>query len=69
MAAVAEAGWPVVWSGGDDQGQRYASVEPPTGAAIVEITARTDALVGMADLVRDAAIGWDGSDPVRSLGG
>lgn len=69
MAAVADAGWPVVWSGGADQGQRYAYVEPPTGAAIAEITARTDALVGMAELVRGAAVDWDGSDPVRSLGG
>lgn len=69
MAAVADAGWPVVWAGGEDQGQRYAYVEPPTGAAIAEITARTDALVGMAELVRSAAVDWDGRDPIRSLGG
>jgi len=25
--------------------------------------------VGMADLVRSAAVDWDGSDPVRNLGG
>lgn len=67
MAAVADAGWPVVWAGGEDQGQRYAYVEPPTGAPILEITARTDALVGMAELVRDAAKDWTGADPVRVL--
>lgn len=67
MAAVSAAGWPVVWSGGEDQGQRYAYVQPPTGAAIAELTARTDALVGMAALVRDAAANWDGTDPVRAL--
>ena len=67
MAAVSAAGWPVVWSGGEDHGQRYAYVEPPTGAPIAELTARTDALVGMAALVRDAAANWDGTNPVREL--
>ena len=68
MAAVDEAGWPVVWVGGADQGQRYAYVEPPTGAAIAEITARTEALEGMASMVSAAAEDWDGSDPIRRLG-
>jgi catechol 2,3-dioxygenase-like lactoylglutathione lyase family enzyme len=68
MAAVRAAGWPVVWEGGEDQGQRYAYAEPPRGAPIVEITARTEAIVGMAELVRGAAENWDGRDPVRVLG-
>lgn len=63
------AGWPVVWSGGDDGGVRFAYVEPTAGAAeIYEITERSAALDGMAAMVRDAAAGWDGADPIRMLG-
>lgn len=69
MAAIRAAGWPVVWEGGEEQGQQYAYAEPPAGAAIAEITARTEALEGMAELVRSAAADWDGSDPVRILMG
>ena len=69
MAAIRAAGWPVVWEGGEDQGQRYAYGEPPAGAAIAELTARTDALEGLAELIRSAAADWDGSDPIRELGG
>jgi hypothetical protein len=69
MAAIRAAGWPVVWEGGEDQGQRYAYAEPPAGAAIAELTARTDALEGLAELIRSAAADWDGSDPIRELGG
>lgn len=36
MAKLAEAGWPLVWSGGEAEGVRFAYFEPPTGAAIVE---------------------------------
>jgi hypothetical protein len=28
----------------------------------------TEATSGMATFVRDAAAGWDGSDPIRNLG-
>jgi hypothetical protein len=69
MAAVRQAGWPVVWEGGEEQGVRYAYAEPPAGAAIAEITARTDATVGLAELVRSAAENWDGRDPIRVLSG
>ena len=68
MAAIADAGWPVVWSGGGDVGQRFAYAVPPTGAPIAEIAARTDTLVGMAAFIRAASDGWDGTDPVRTLG-
>ena len=62
------AGWPVVWSGGDDGAVRYAYLEPPAGpATIVEIMELNDLTLGMGRLVRDAAAGWDGVDPVRSL--
>lgn len=70
MRAVEAAGWPVVWSGGEDVGTRFAYVEPPNSpAAVVEIMELTEATTGMAAFIRDAAAGWDGSDPIRSLGG
>lgn len=73
MRAVAEAGWPVVWSGGEDVGTRFAYVEPPAGRAqvaqIIEIMELTEITSGMASFVRDAAANWDGSDPIRVLGG
>lgn len=69
MAAVAAAGWPVVWSGGEDGGVRFAYAEPGgVPAAIIEIMELTDASAGMATLVRRAAHGWDGGDPVREVG-
>ncbi|OBG95380.1 glyoxalase [Mycobacterium sp. E136] len=73
MRAIAEAGWPVVWSGGEDVGTRFAYVEPPAGRAqvaqIIEIMELTDITSGMASFVRDAAANWNGSDPIRVLGG
>ena len=52
--------------GGEDSGVPYAHFEPPGGqATIIEITKLTDAFAGMAKLVRDAADGWDGTDPIR----
>jgi catechol 2,3-dioxygenase-like lactoylglutathione lyase family enzyme len=69
MRAVGEAGWPVVWSGGEDVGTRFVYVEPPNSpATIIEIMELTDITTGMAKFVRDAAEGWDGSDPIRNLG-
>jgi len=67
MAKLTEAGWPQVWSGGEGEGVRFAYFEPPTGAAIVEIMELTEASAGMGAYVREQAIGWDGSDPVREL--
>lgn len=75
MASVAAAGWPVVWSGGEGQGVRYAYIEPGGSesvgrlATIIEIMELTDDSAGMAAFVRQAAEGWDGSDPIRELGG
>ncbi|OAA27146.1 Glyoxalase/Bleomycin resistance protein/Dioxygenase superfamily protein [Frankia sp. EI5c] len=70
MSSVAAAGWPVVWSGGgEDGGTRYAYFEPPAGpATIIEIMELNPATEGMAKLVREAAAGWDGTDPVRAIG-
>jgi Glyoxalase/Bleomycin resistance protein/Dioxygenase superfamily len=62
-------GWPVVWSGGDEGSTRFAYLAPPAGPVpileLMELTAGTEHL---ARLVRDAAAGWDGTDPVRRLG-
>lgn len=68
MRSVADAGWPVVWIGGQDVGTRFAYVEPADSpAAIIEIMELTEATSVMATFVRDAAAGWDGSDPIREL--
>jgi catechol 2,3-dioxygenase-like lactoylglutathione lyase family enzyme len=70
MQAVEDAGWPIVWSGGEDVGTRFAYAEPPgCPATIIEIMELTEGSSGMATFVRDAADGWDGSDPIRNLGG
>jgi hypothetical protein len=70
MDAVADAGWPVVWSGGEGFGVRFAYVEPPNSpATVVEISELTDATVASSTFIRDAAASWDGTDPIRELGG
>jgi hypothetical protein len=70
MQKVEHAGWPVVWSGGEGLGVRFAYVEPPDSpAAIIEISELTDTAVASSTFIRDAAAGWDGSDPVRNLFG
>jgi Glyoxalase/Bleomycin resistance protein/Dioxygenase superfamily len=63
------AGWPVVWSGGHAEGVRYAYVEPAGGpATIYEIMELTDLSSGFNKVIRDAADGWDGTDPIRIVG-
>jgi catechol 2,3-dioxygenase-like lactoylglutathione lyase family enzyme len=73
MKAVEEAGWPVVWSGGEGLGVRFAYVEPPNSPAhisqIIEISQLTDAQAGVAKFIRDAATNWDGSNPIREMNG
>jgi hypothetical protein len=73
MKAVLDAGWPVVWSGGEGFGVRFAYVEPPNSPAyisqIVEISELTEAQAASAKFIRDAAASWDGSDPIREMGG
>ena len=70
MRAVGAAGWPAVWSGGEDVGTRFAYVEPPgSPAAVIEIMELNDMTAGMGTFVRDAAANWDGTDPIRVLGG
>jgi hypothetical protein len=70
MKAIETAGWPVVWSGGEGFGVRFAYVEPPNSpATIVEISELTEAQAASARFIRDAAATWDGSDPIREMGG
>jgi hypothetical protein len=69
MAGITAAGYPIVWSGGDDGGVRFAYFEPPAGpAAIIEIMELNDSTRGMGEFIRAAAADWDGSDPIRALG-
>ena len=70
--SVRDAGWPVVWSGGEDVGTRFAYVEPPNSPAHDHRDHRKterSRRPGMGKFVRDAAQNWDGSDPIRVLGG
>lgn len=70
MRAVEAAGWPVVWSGGEGYGVRFAYVEPPNApAAVIEISELTDATAANAIFIHDAAAEWDGNNPVRELNG
>ena len=44
MNEVEKAGWPVVWSGGEGYGVRFAYVEPPNAPApVIEISELTEA--------------------------
>src|SRR5262249_47154302 len=55
MEAVKQAGWPVVWSGGENFGVRFAYVEPPhSPATVVEISELTEAQAAAAKFIRDA---------------
>jgi hypothetical protein len=68
VQSAQNAGWPVVWSGGENDGVRYAYAALPAGpASIIEIMELNEATTGLAEFVRAAAAGWDGSDPIRSL--
>lgn len=69
MESVHDAGWPVVWSGGEGLGVRFAYVQPEgCPAEVIEISEFNDATAGMAQFVREAAANWDGSDAIRVLG-
>ena len=68
MYEVEKAGWPVVWSGGEGYGVRFAYVEPPNApAAVIEISELTEATAANAVFIHDAAAEWDGTNPVRDL--
>ena len=66
MKAVEQARWPVAWSGGEGFGVRFAYVEPPNSpATIIEISELTETTRASAAYIREAAVNWDGSDPIR----
>jgi catechol 2,3-dioxygenase-like lactoylglutathione lyase family enzyme len=66
MEAVEDAGWPIVWSGGEGLGVRFAYVEPMDGPpAVIEISELTETALANSTYIRDSAAGWDGSDPIR----
>lgn len=69
VAAAEAAGWPVVWTGGEDTATRFAYVEPPQGspATIYELMELTEATEGMGAFFRDAAKDWDGTEPIREI--
>lgn len=58
----------MIWSSAEEGGVRYAYAEPPAGVAtVVELMEFTDITEGLAKFVREAAEGWDGTDPIRAL--
>ena len=66
---AAGAGWPLVHSGDTGGLAQFAYYD--TGAVtstVIEVMEMTDATRWMVTTVRDASVGWDGSDPVRTLG-
>ena len=70
MKAVVDAGWPVVWSGGEGFGARFAYVEPPNspGLTIVEII-RTHRCASGKREVHPRCCGELGRQrPIRDLG-
>jgi hypothetical protein len=69
LTAARDADWPVVWLGTGETGVRYSYLVAPAGtAAVVELMELNELSQGLATLVRDAAVNWDGSEPVRKLG-
>jgi hypothetical protein len=70
VAQAEKAGWPVVWSGGEETATRFAYVEPPAGspATIYELMELTDGTEGMGAFFREASRDWDGTDPIRTIG-
>ena len=70
VASAEAAGWPVVWSGGEETSTRFAYVEPQAGgpATIFELMELTEVTRGMGTFVHDAAKDWDGTDPIRTVG-
>ncbi|OBI78505.1 VOC family protein [Mycobacterium sp. E740] len=70
LHAVEQAGWPIVWRGGEDVGTRFAYAEVPGGPAqVIEIMELNEITSGMAEFIRAAAADWDGAEPIRVLGG
>jgi catechol 2,3-dioxygenase-like lactoylglutathione lyase family enzyme len=67
MADAARAGWTVVQSGDGGGVTRFAYLDLGIGGTIVEVTELNESTRAMNERIRDAADGWDGTDPVRAL--
>jgi len=66
--AARDAGWPVVHEGDTGGMARFAYYDPGgVTSTVVEAMELTDATRWLFTTVREAAAGWDGTDPVRSL--
>jgi len=66
--AAEGAGWPLLHAGNAGGTAQFAYYDPGgVTSTVVEVMELTDATRWLAATVRDAAAGWDGSDPVRSL--
>jgi catechol 2,3-dioxygenase-like lactoylglutathione lyase family enzyme len=69
IAAATAAGWPVVHHGTGGGIAKFAYLDvrgiPSTVVEVMELNATT---TWMTTMVREAAQGWDGRDPVRTLG-
>jgi len=69
MAATRDAGWPVVHHGTGGGLARFAYVDAGGfTSTVVEVMELNDVTRAMTASVREAAVAWDGSDPVRLLG-
>jgi hypothetical protein len=66
--AAEHAAWPVVHAGNAGGMAQFAYYDPGgVTSTVVEVMELTDATRWLVSTVRDAAAGWDGSDPVRNL--
>ncbi len=67
-AAARASGFPIVTTGNAGGVTRYCYAElDGVASTAVEVMELNDATRWMASTVRDAAVDWDGRDPIRSL--
>jgi Glyoxalase/Bleomycin resistance protein/Dioxygenase superfamily len=66
-AALADAGHHVVLVATTPTGMPFAFHDGGDRGHLIEIYERTSPLARFYDMVRDASIGWDGTDPVRRM--
>jgi len=67
-AAARAAGWPVVHEGDTGGMARFAYYDAGgVTSTVIEVMELTDATRWLVSAVRHGSVGWDGTDPVRSL--
>ena len=68
-ASLQEAGWPEALFARTSSGQAFAFHDATaTLGHMIEIYEPTPGLIGFYAMVKNAATGWDGSDPLRVRG-